>query len=328
MGVPDEIDDLLEEILVDAYGDSEQLTSFEQAFEDSARFPFPARIVGTSVDVIKVEFDGDDRRGLTAVCRRDGEKHRVALADLIPGPVTLDTSRLLAAYRRWLCLPPIKPTHPTATITPWVYRPVATKHIRLRHPLALRTTGLWDPADQYWGEDGADLDPVIEAIIAAGPRPQFEMEQIIPGIKEDDWDLDPVADAAEMHRAGYDRDASRILHDLIAQDDRCVDAWVHLGNIAFEAKGPKAALELYDTAVALAEQSLPASFVGVLPRELIDNRPFLRALHGLGLCGWRQKRWEDAEVIFTNLVWIDGGQTWTALACLLAVQQRQRWTRD
>jgi hypothetical protein len=49
--VPDETDDLLDEILVDAYGDSEQLTAFELAFEKRARFPFPARIVGLPVEV-------------------------------------------------------------------------------------------------------------------------------------------------------------------------------------------------------------------------------------------------------------------------------------
>ena len=78
-------------------------------------------------------------------------------------------------------------------------------------------------------------------------------------MEDDDWDLDPVADAAELHRAGADREATRILEDLVALDERCVDAWVHLGNIAFDNKGPKAAAELYDRAVAIGEQSLPTA---------------------------------------------------------------------
>jgi hypothetical protein len=28
---------------------------------------------------------------------------------------------------------------------------------------------------------------ILRAIIAAGPRPEFEMEQVIPGVEEDDW---------------------------------------------------------------------------------------------------------------------------------------------
>jgi len=326
--MPDEIDELLDEILVDAYGDDEQLTSFQVAFAEAARFPFPGRIVGTAIEVVKIGYDGDPRRGLTATCRREGETHRVSLTDINPGLVTLGTSRLLAAHRRWCGLPPLQPEEHAARGKPWVYRPVATRPISVTPPLALKAEGDWDPTDQYWGEDDAELHPVIEELIAAGPRPEFEMEQVVPGINTEDWDLDPVTDAAEMHRAGYNREAATILNDLIAKDERCIDAWVHLGNIAFGTKGPKAAFGLYDTGVSIGEQSLPDGFRGVLPRGLIDNRPFLRALHGLGLCAWRQRRWDDAATIFTNLVWIDGASTWTSLECLDAVRARQRWSRD
>jgi tetratricopeptide (TPR) repeat protein len=321
------LDDLMDEILVDAYGESEQLTAFEQAFEESACFPFPASIVGVSVDVVRIEFDGDERHGLTAHCRREGEKHRISLADLVPGPVTLETSRLLAAYRKWQGLPEFRPASPARAVEPWIYRPVAKNLHPVAQPLALQPMGSWEPAEQYWGEEGEKVHPLYRAIIAAGPRPEFEMEQVIPGVGEDDWDSDPVTNAAELSRAGFDREARRILEGLIVLDERCIDAWVHLGNIAFDGKGPKAALDLYDTAVAICEQSLPAQFNGVLPRGLVDNRPFHRALHGLGLCAWRQRRWDDAETIFTNLLWIDGAQTWDALECLLAIRQRQRWLR-
>ncbi len=323
----DDLDAFLEELLVDAYGDGEQLTAFEEAFRQAARFPFPARIVGTSVDVMSIEFSGDERQGLTAVCRRQGERYRVALADLTPGPVTVETSHLLGAYRRWLGLPPLKPESGSAVDQPWTYRPVASRPATLAVPLSLNPMGMWDPADQYWGEEADDIDPMYQRIIAAGPRPEFEMEQVIPGVGAEDWDVDPVADAAELHRAGRDREATRILRGLLAQDERCIDAWVHLGNMAFDSKGAKAALDFYDVAVGIGERSLPEAFSGVLPRGLIDNRPFLRALHGLGLCAWRQRRWEHASVIFTNLVWIDGCQTWTSLECLGAVEGHERWSR-
>jgi hypothetical protein len=236
-----DLEDLIDEILVDAYGDSEQLTAFEQAFAESARFPFPASIVGVSVDVVRIEFDGDERHGLTAHCRRDGEKHRISLADLVPGPVTLETSRLLAAYRKWQGLPEFRPASPAHAVEPWIYRPVAKNLHPVAQPLALQPMGSWDPAEQYWGEEGEEVHPLYRAIIAAGPRPEFEMEQVIPGVDEDDWDSDPVTNAAELNRAGFDREARRILEGLIVLDERCIDAWVHLGNIAFDAKGPKAA---------------------------------------------------------------------------------------
>jgi hypothetical protein len=321
----DEIDDVLEEILVDAYGDDEQLTAFEVAFQQSARFPFPARIVGTTVEVLKIDYDGDERGGLSAVCRREGETYRVSVADLRPGPSTVETTRLLAAYRRWCGLPPLKPNPARLTPHPWEYQPVAARQVRLARPLALKLIGPWDPADQYWGEEDEELDPIMAEVIAAGPRQEYEMEQVIPGVDDDDFDVDPVADAAELHRGGHDRIATGILQDLIAADERCIDAWVHLGNIAFDAKGPKAAIEFYDTAVAMAEVSLPEGFNGVLPWGLIDNRPFLRALHGLGLCAWRQRRWDDAVVRFTNRLWLEGSGTIDALWCLHQVTARRRW---
>jgi hypothetical protein len=279
--------------------------------------------------VADIRYDGDFRRGLVAVCSREGGQHRVSLADVVPGPVIIETSMLLDAYRRWCGIEPAT----TATMTPvpakpWLYRPLSTNEVVVATPLALRARGLWDPAEEYLGEPAEERHPVVAKIIAAGVRREFEMEQVIPGIDDDDWDCDPVADAAELHRAGADRQAVAILEDLIAQDERCLDAWVHLGNITLGAKVPKTAVELYDRAVGVGERSLPPDFGGVLPWGLIDNRPFLRPLHGLGLCAWRQRRWADAEQIFLSRAWLEGADTWDAIWCLDRVQARQQWRRE
>jgi hypothetical protein len=77
--------------------------------------------------------------------------------------------------------------------------------IALSSPLALRPHGTWDPAEDDWGEPGQDPHPFMAQILGAGPRPAFEMEEVIPGVDDDEWDLDPVADAAELHRSGADR---------------------------------------------------------------------------------------------------------------------------
>lgn len=254
----------------------------------------------------------------------------MSVADVVPGPVTVEAVMLLAAYRRWCGMPPLAAGAPPAT-TPdevWVYRTLASEPFALSRPLALTPQGIWDPTEAYWGEAGDDDHPLVRQMIDAGPRPAFEMEQVIPGVADDDWDVDPVADAAELHRAGADREASRILKNLIAQDDRCIDAWVHLGNIAFDKRGPTAAWELYDTAVAIGEQTISAGFAGVLPREFADNRPYHRALYGLGLCAWRKRRWQDAENIFRSRVWLDGSGGWGVLSCLDQVVAHRRWTKD
>ena len=98
----DEIDALIEEVVIDAYGPAEQLWSFRQVFEDTARFPFAAKVAGADVEVIEIDFDGIDRHGLSAICQREGERHSVALLDITPGTsLTSDTRALIDAYRRW-----------------------------------------------------------------------------------------------------------------------------------------------------------------------------------------------------------------------------------
>jgi len=324
----DAVDDLIEEIVVDAYGEHEQLWSFRQAFEDNARFPIAGRVVGVEVEVTEVDFDGDERRGLIAVCRRAGERHTVSLLDVTPaGPLPLETRQLLDAYRRWSGADPLTVVEPESPAIPWRYPRFASVDPRPGAPLALNPMGDWDPAEEYWGEPGEPVHPLSQDVITAGVRPCFEMEQVLPGVEPDHWDRDPIVDAAELHRAGHHREAIRALEGLLAIDARCVDAWGHLGLIAFDTRGPGPAAELYQAGVAIAEQSLPVGFDGVLSWGWVDNRPFLRCLHGLALCAWRQRRWADAETMFTARVWLDPTGSLSALACLDPVQARQRWTR-
>ena len=50
------------------------------------------------------------------------------------------------------------------------------------------------------------------------------MEQVIPGADEDDWDSDPIVEAADLHHAGFHREAVRVLEDVLAIDSRRIDA--------------------------------------------------------------------------------------------------------
>ena len=50
---------LLEEILVDAYGEDEQLWAFRQAFEDEVPLPAEGSIIGETVLVNKIDYDGN-----------------------------------------------------------------------------------------------------------------------------------------------------------------------------------------------------------------------------------------------------------------------------
>jgi len=67
---PPELDRLIDEIIVDAYGDDEQLWAFQQAFEDNVAMPAEAFVVGEAVTVMRIDYDGNERMRITVQCRR------------------------------------------------------------------------------------------------------------------------------------------------------------------------------------------------------------------------------------------------------------------
>ena len=91
---------------------------------------------------------------------------------------------------------------------------------------------------------------------------------------------------------------------MLGQDLRCLDAHAHLGNFEFE-HWPKQALRHYMVGVAIGALTLGTDFDGVLPWGLIDNRPFLRCLHGVGLCLWRLGDLKEAAKTFTRMLWLN-----------------------
>ncbi len=92
--------------------------------------------------------------------------------------------------------------------------------------------------------------------------------------------------------------------ELLHADLRCLDAHAHLGNFAFDHL-PNDAIRHYEAGVRIGELSFDAHFSGVLPWGFIDNRPYLRCLHGYGLCLWRLKRVEEAATVLERLLWLN-----------------------
>jgi hypothetical protein len=135
-------------------------------------------------------------------------------------------------------------------------------------------------------ELGADYHDLATFFIAHGPRPQFEMEQVLPGQDSDDPFDDPITQANDLKEAGERAEAIKILMDLCQADLRCLDAHSHLGNLVFDHY-PQDALRHYEAGLRIGELSLGKGFTGVLQWGNIDNRPFLRCMHGYGLCLWR-----------------------------------------
>jgi hypothetical protein len=53
-------------------------------------------------------------------------------------------------------------------------------------PLRLYEKGVWDPAEQYWGEPDDMVEMCLVEVIAVGPRMQYEFEQLLPGGEDPD----------------------------------------------------------------------------------------------------------------------------------------------
>ena len=170
-------------------------------------------------------------------------------------------------------------------------------------PLQLHPRGVWDPDEEYWGEEGEPIEEWAKPIIARGPRPMYEMEQVLPGADPEDPDSDPIIRANNLRDAGRKGRARQVLERLLMKDLRCLDAHAHLGNLVF-SDDARSALWHYERGVLIGRLSLDEDFDGVLSWGLIDNRPFLRCMQGLGLCLWRLKRFEEAENLFGRMLWL------------------------
>ena len=150
------------------------------------------------------------------------------------------------------------------------------------------------------------------------------MEQVMPGVAPDDFDSDPICESNDLNNAG-DRDAAfKILMELCQADLRCLDAHSHLGGFVFDSMS-EIALRHYEVGLRIGELSLEPDFKGVLHWGLIDNRPFLRCMHGYGLCLWRLGRFVEAERIFDQMLWLNPSDNQGVRFMIDDVKARMPW---
>ena len=372
------LDELIEEITVDAYGDDEKLWAFRQAFENDVTLPMDGFVIGESVSVVEIDYDGNERRGLTAKCRcADGSEYVIAAADAEFPKGSIGT-RYLAAYRKWLGLEPYPAVTPTLSRRKSQNKVTdddldLSKHIELvalsvkeraarcrllrsdlvitlrasrlwdvvpgeivaikprkqwrhaGHPylsgeiestrldvaalglvlMRLEEMGMWDPKEDYWAEEDEPIDDWAKPIIAYGPRPEFEMEKVLPGADPDgDPFEDPIIKSNALKDNGDALGAKKILMEICQADLRSLDAHAHLGNLFFDSITAKA-IRHYEVGLRIGELSLGDNFNGVLHWGNIDNRPFLRCMHGYGLCLWRLDQFDAAERVFNRMLWLN-----------------------
>ena len=93
------LDRLIEEAIVDAYGESEQRVAFYTMLEENLRVPFRTEILGVPITVERLDMTDDDQ--IVAICRRGRARQTVPILDLpLPKPLP-EGAEWFAAYRRW-----------------------------------------------------------------------------------------------------------------------------------------------------------------------------------------------------------------------------------
>jgi hypothetical protein len=93
-----ELDDLVEQAIVDAYGDDEQLTAFYTMIADNLALPFTTTVLGAEASVMAIDLTDS---GIVATCVRGAHRQAVPVLDLplpVPAPAG---SEWIAALRHW-----------------------------------------------------------------------------------------------------------------------------------------------------------------------------------------------------------------------------------
>ncbi len=93
-------------------------------------------------------------------------------------------------------------------------------------------------------------------------------------------DLLDESDAGQIDPARYLAE----LRDLVARHPEFIDGHAHLG-IALSERGElECALDAFMRGFTLGESAIPSGFNGTIEWGWLENRPFLRAAHGVAVC--------------------------------------------
>lgn len=87
----------------------------------------------------------------------------------------------------------------------------------------------------------------------------------------------------ELLRQGDTAGAVKAFEEALTIEPDLIDSYAGLGKLELDRGRPGTALRYYEKGVRIGLKALPVEFDGTLPWGLIENRPFHRCLHGLGL---------------------------------------------
>jgi hypothetical protein len=93
-----ELDRLIDEATVDAYGEDEEETGLFTMVREHLAVPFTTTVLGVEVSVVGVDLTAS---GIVAICARGSRRQAVGILDLpLPTPEP-EGAQWIEAYRRW-----------------------------------------------------------------------------------------------------------------------------------------------------------------------------------------------------------------------------------
>jgi tetratricopeptide (TPR) repeat protein len=222
---------------------------------------------------------------------------RTAVRDQIPGSIITVTPR-----KQW-----------TRARHPYLSGDVSSVRIDAS-VLGLVPLALHREDEAHHDSEGGDAD--------CDGRAAYRMAQIAPA--RDDACADLLLEAQTCIDARAYAEADELLYEVLELDLRCLYAHALLGERHL-AHWPALALHHFELGVAIGSLTVEEEFDGVLPWELVENRPFLRCLHGLARALRRRDRREDAAAALRRLVPLDPTDRLSARASLAAIEAGNTW---
>jgi Calcium binding len=94
------LQELVDDAIVDAYGEAEQRTGFFTMIEDHLALPFDTEVLGVMVTVERIDLTEADE--IVVVCRRNDNHQSIPMLDLpLPQPPPAG-AEWIEAYRYWM----------------------------------------------------------------------------------------------------------------------------------------------------------------------------------------------------------------------------------
>ncbi|MCX5990896.1 MAG: tetratricopeptide repeat protein [Chloroflexi bacterium] len=117
--------------------------------------------------------------------------------------------------------------------------------------------------------------------------------------------MDEFNAGCEIYEQGDLAAAERAFRQVLARMPDHLDAIHHLAMVLSEGNHPDQAHDLWDQAVRIGRKAFPQDFKPGRDRlewGWLENRPFLRCLHGLALARYEEEEVEEALRLFQELL--------------------------